>query len=976
MPGRRAASLSWDMPLRLFWLMVLLGLTAVRVDAQRLPIRDYSIQDGLSQSVVTAIFQTADGYLWVGTEVGLNSFNGKEFRVYTRNEGLGSADISALLQLADGTLLVGSNAGIDQLNRQGRFEVHRPTFGRFKSRVTDLLETSDGALWVATEFEGVFRFHNDSFIQYTSRDGLAHNTVHQLVEAPDGAVWAATEGGATAMRGGRFDGLTTADGLPHDRVRDIRFRQDGSQWFATYGGLFIREEGVDRVVRMADGLAADRTTALVEDGFGGMWVATEGGLSYYDGTHFHSYTEDQGLGNRMVTTALRDTEGNLWFGTYGGGLNLLPGYTFIHYTVEEGLRSNMITSVARHDESIWVGTYGGGLTRIRDHDIEAVGVPQGLKDPRVYTLMTDRNGNLWIGTRSGVHLMVDGHIQPGSPVDRLPDPVVRTILEDRIGDIWIGTYGGGIGRYRNGRLVQVYDTTNGLTNNTVMRLTQSEDGSIWAATYGGVSRIGPSGIETYTMDQGLVQNSAITIFEDSRGWIWIGTFAGITVIRGEEVVTMDAESGFPNPVCYFLTEDQYGYVWAGTNRGLVRIDPYITEDLRDPRRIKDQLRFKLYTTESGLPADEMNANAVFRAPDGSLWMGTVAGVAHFRPWLDQAVERGPPIHIEHIYVFDGERPVRSGISFSHDQNFIAFRFTGIQFGHSSQVEYEYRIRDVDQAWQRTRTGEARYTTLPDGDYVFEVRARNNDGFWSQRAATLRFTIRPPFWKAWWFLLLATGALFAMGAFAYNYWTIRKQVDLERIRIKIASDLHDDVGASLTEIALRADFVTALKEPDQVRDSVRQIGQMSRQIVTTMDDIVWSIDARNDTMGDLLDRMQDYAANVLGHQGIEPHFHFEGLDTARSLPLETRQNLYLILKEAVNNAAKHSRARNMHISLVNKDRRFTMSIRDDGRGFPESTRAGSHGLRNMRMRAERIGATLTFESSDQGLAIIVTSPALT
>lgn len=952
-------------------LLLMALFVAIPLHSQRLGLRNFSIQNGLSQSVITAMAQDRGGYVWIGTEYGLNRFNRFEFSIYLTDNGLAHNGIQSLLELADGRMLIGTDAGLSQFETGviRRFEeagdsiITHPT--------TALFQDETNGIWVGTDGAGVYHFLNDTYIQYTTQFGLADNSVRKITQSEDGTIWIATANGLTSLLRGRMTNFDEDDGLPNTSIHDLLFRADGSLWIATLGGLVVLQNGEFREYHTRDGLINEKVKSLVEDNFGGLWIGTEAGVSYLDSDGFQSYSDENGLSSNLVNHLMRDYEGNIWMGTYGGGVDLLVGFKFMQYNVNDGLLSNMITSIAEtSDGSIWISTYGGGLGKLVDNKITSYTVSDGLAESRVYTLMTDRNDRMWIGTRNGLSMIENGQFRKPPLQDTLIHPIVRDIFEDRSGDIWIGTYGGGLGQYRNGRLVRHLTIENGLPDNIVMNVLQDGAGRIWAGTYGGVAIIDGDSIRVLTTEDGLTQNTVLTLHYDSRGWIWVGTFAGMTLIRDDETIAYNEASGFPNPVCYVITEDQYGYIWVGTNRGLVRVDPYLEQDVTDPRRIKDQRRFKLFTTDSGLLADEMNANAVYRAKDGSLWFGSVGGVVQLRPWFDQPIDRGPPVHLEQIRVFDGERPVRSGIRFRHDQNFIAFDFTGLSFQNPSEVMYEYRIRGIDQTWQRTTSRTVRYTTLPDGDYLFEVRARNPDGFWSAQRAVLSFQISPPYWKTWWFTLLIVMLVGGSILFIYNYYRIAKMVDMERIRIRIASDLHDDVGASLTEIALRADFVQAMQTPDQMKDSVKQIGEMSRQIVTTMDDIVWSIDARNDTLGDLLDRMQDYAMNVLSHKGIEPHFKFEGLDTGKSLPLDVRQNLYLILKESVNNAAKHSKAQNIHITFIKDDRGFELAIRDDGTGLADAGRVGSHGLRNMSMRAERIGAKLTFDSTPTGLTIHV------
>lgn len=956
-------------------LLVLALFWAFTTQAQRVGFRNYSIQNGLSQSVVTSVLQDESGYVWIGTEYGLNRFNGRSFRTFGTADGLRDIDIRVIAQLADGRLAIGTETGVDQID-DGRITPLKEASVVPRGPVTAILQDQRGSIWIGTEEWGAFQFNNDTFVQHSRASGLAGNSVRAIREGPGGTIWIATDSGLSAITPEGIRNRTVEDGLPDNRLFDVRVRADESVWVATYNGLAVIRNGEVRIRNTDSGLVGNRIRALVEDRFGHMWIGTESGLTWTDGTLYQTITDDNGLANNMVISLATDVEGNVWVGSYGGGVDLLPGFMYLQYTVNDGLLSNMITSFAQtSDGTVWISTYGGGIGRIDGRRVMPFSSAQGLHEPRVYTLMTDREDRIWIGTRNGLSQIRNGRITRNGLPEPLIHPQVRTVLEDRSGDIWIGTYGGGLGRYRGRNLVRHVTRQDGLSGDIVMKVIEDRSGRIWAATYGGVTIIEGDSVRSITTEDGLVQNTVLTVFEDSRGWIWIGTFAGITVIRDGVMSHHTEENGLPNPVAYAISEDAYGFIWVGSNRGLIRIDPFIEADVSDPRRIKDQLRYKWYTSDTGLLAEEMNANATHRASDGSLWFGSVGGAVHYRPWLDQPVDRGPAVHIEQIRVFDGERPVRDGIRFRHDQNFIGFDFSGLSYRFPNGITYEYRIRGVDQVWSRTTQPTVRYTTLPDGEYQFEVRARNPDGYWSVTRDILRFRISPPFWKTWWFLLLGLAGVAASAGFIYNYVRISKMVDVERIRTRIASDLHDDVGASLTEIALRADFVGALNEPDRVRESVRQIGEMSRQIVTTMDDIVWSIDARNDTLGDLLDRMQDYAITVLGHKGIEPHFEFIGVDSERTLALDVRQNLYLILKEAVNNAAKHSQARNMRIRFIRSERGYELTLADDGRGFPDTARAGSHGLRNMRMRADRIGATLTFDSTPNGLNIHVNGTTL-
>jgi ligand-binding sensor domain-containing protein/two-component sensor histidine kinase len=943
--------------------------------AQGLAFKNFSIQSGLSQSVVNDIYQDSDGYIWIATEYGLNRFNRFEFITYFEESGLASNNVLVIFEDSDKRLLVGTENGMNYLDGL-RFRRVPEMEMLNQIQVNSIFEDSKGGLWIGTESAGLFHFRDDSFINISTQDGLADNIVRKVIEMPDGQIVVATRSGISFIRNNTVQrNLTGSQGLSESRVRDVILMNDGALWIATRDGVTMYKDGQFKYLNTNNGLVHPRVTSFALDDSGGVWIATEGGLSHYSGNRIYNYSDNNGLANNIVNDVLLDFENNLWIGTYGGGVDLLVGEKFTHYSVQQGLLSNMITSFEETaDASIWIGTYGGGLSRLYNGIITNYSTDSGLVDTRVYTLYRTKNNILYIGTRNGLSRFERGVMSIDDKTDDLPDLKVRSILEDRSGNLWIGTYGGGIAQFRNNQLIKIWNRENGLADDIVMKIIQSKDGRIWVATYGGVSIIDGDHVKTINVDDGLVQNSVLTLFEDNQSNIWVGTFGGVSIINSDGISNVTVADGLPNNVIYFIQQDDTGMMWLGTNNGLIRYDRSIESDVLDPRRIKDMVRFKRYSIDNGLTANEMNSNAILKDSDGNFWLGSVLGANHFRWRLDSKVSQGPPVHIEKIRLFDGEIDADVNYIFTHDQNFIGFEFIGLSYANPNEILYEYRLRGIDQDWQMTRSRIIRYTTLPDGEFRFEVRARNPDGYWSSERATLTFRIEPPFWKSWWFIMIVLISAILITAFLYNYYKISKLVDLERIRIRIASDLHDDVGASLTEIALQADFLQATQKDDKIVESLKQMGDMSRRIVTTMDDIVWSIDARNDTFGDLHDRMQDYANNVLFHKNIEPRFYFKGFDGSKTMSLEIRQNIYLIFKEAINNAAKHSKATKVDVNFERNDSTYKLKISDNGVGMPEKLRSGGHGLKNMRLRAERIKADIQIENTN-GLTIIITGKGI-
>jgi hypothetical protein len=297
------------------------------------------------------------------------------------------------------------------------------------------------------------------------------------------------------------------------------------------------------------------------------------------------------------------------------------------------------------------------------------------------------------------------------------------------------------------------------------------------------------------------------------------------------------------------------------------------------------------------------------------------------------------------------------IVLKYDEDIVSFEFAALDFAAPERNQYMFMLEGFDRDWIRAGNRRfALYSRLPGGDYVFRVRGSNSDGVWNQSGAAVSIRVIPPYWETWWFRGLAVLAFAGLLIIVYQY-RVRRAVEIERMRTQIASDLHDDIGSRLTRIAVQSEIIQHTDDPAVTRSASGRIGAACREIITTMSDVIWSIDARNDTWGDLLDRMRDCGTEIFNGTSVELAIDQRGFDLRQAIPVDLRQNLYLIFKEALSNAARHSKARRVTVMMEQVNGRLSMDIADDGGGMEPYARQGGQGLRNMQMRAERIRATL-------------------
>jgi signal transduction histidine kinase/streptogramin lyase len=601
----------------------------------------------------------------------------------------------------------------------------------------------------------------------------------------------------------------------------------------------------------------------------------------------------------------------------------------------------------------------------------------------------DHTGSWWFLTER--QLFRFDHVQPlESLAGRQPSAIFKTgpdfhdgafymIFEDSRGDVWISarsavaTQRGLTLWQRNTNTLHLFGAAEGLPEgNAPSAFCEDRAGNIWLGFYyGGVARYVNGKFTLYTSQDGLPEGSVMAIHRDQHGRLWMASSGGGVIRIDDPTATRPAfvyystANGLTSNNVRQITEDQAVRIYLGTVRGIDRLSP-------------DTGRVKHYSMADGLADDFITA--ALRTRDGALWFGTQNGLSRLMPEPDEPAP-APPIMIGDLHVAGVKQPLSElgenqvgQLELGYTQTNLQIDFFSLSFASAERIRYQHKLEGADQDWSPA-AGErtVSYANLAPGTYRFMVRAVNADGVLSPRPALVSFRIAPPLWSRWWFIL-ASILLFG----AVVYWIARasllRKLELERVRTRIATDLHDDIGASLTRIAMLSEVTR--RQPDGISpaaaERLTQIADNARAVVDSMSDIVWAIDPSCEDFLSVIDRVRSFAADTLGSAGVRWHLTVApGLEERRLTP-EQRRAWYLIFKEAINNIARHADCKSAWCRITLERSNLIAVIEDDGRGMdhsPGGNGRGGHGLANMQMRAREMGGQIEIGARTGGGTLI-------
>jgi ligand-binding sensor domain-containing protein len=942
----------------------------------------------LSNNTIVRIFEDTEGFLWIGTlGGGVNRFDeaSERFIRYRHDPkdstSLSNDNVRSIMQDSRGTVWIGTGNGLNRFdaasNSFRRYEAGaRSTNGLSNSVIWSIYEapSEPGVLWLGT-FDGLNRFDVSrgswSVYKHTPSDpgSLSNNYVWSIIAQDSDRLWIGTNNGLNLFskktgRSVRYVRESRSDkSISGNNVWSLWKDRTGIVYAGTLdGGLnrIVPGKGpadVSFIRYMHDpadpnSLSHNYIWSIYQDRTGIIWLGTDVGINTLDPNaakfiHFKSEPFDRySLSNNEVTAILRDRSGVLWIGTRDG-LNRLDDASgrFIHYRNDphdpNSISSNYIRSLYEDRRgTLWIGTNGGGLNafdrRSGTFRNTANGrITSSISSNDITHISEDAGGILWLGTLAGLNRFdpltgkVKFYAKDRNDSASVSHDYVYTVHQTGDGTMWIGTLGGGLNRFdpAAGRfehfMENAHDTTS-LSNNNV-----------WC------------------------------IHQDRRGDLWIGTNNGLNKMdRQRKTFTQYGEKdGLVNNVIYGILEDEKGNLWLSSNKGLSRFDPR-TGAVRN------------YTANDGLQSNQFGGNDHFKDSRGYMYFGGINGFNMFYPDSIKDNPHVPPIVITDFLIFNksvgvgGDSPLSRSITstrsitLDHDQNVFSFEFAALHYASPQSNAYAYIMEGFDKEWISAGTRRfVTYTNLDPGRYTFKVTGSNNDGIWNTEGASIEIIISPPYWRTWWFISMVVIGILSVIA-SVIYIQIRHLLAIERLRLKIASDLHDDIGTRLTEISLLSDMVYHVDadDPKTVKESVRNIGGIARALIENMSDIVWLINPKRDSLYELFLKLKDGYEEILSYRQILLHINdLHSLESV-ALPMEHRKNIYLIFKEAVNNAVKHSGCTEISINTEVRGRSLTITMYDNGKGFDTAKRRNGNGVDNMQLRAEAIGGTVRIQSS--------------
>jgi ligand-binding sensor domain-containing protein/signal transduction histidine kinase len=960
---------------------------------------------------ITAIAQTSDGYLWIGTDKGLVRFDGLNFRQFERAhpDPILIGPVQALLIDANDNLWILLQNTLVLRYHNGNFELIR---GEAENGTTAMARGTSGAVLLSSLAEGTMTYRDNRFRRLSSAALLTDAARVANGETPD----------QRATPFSWFDRLAA----PTSVVIAMAQTDDGKIWLGTERrGLFYLQEG--RVLSASNGRVATRTNCLLPLQNSELWVGTANGVLRWTGTKLTLAGVPSSLLNLEVLSILRDRDSNIWVGTSHG---------LFRYNADGVFLLNTTGPVAAlfedREGNIWIGSTRG-LERLRDSALVTYSLPNlksqsmgplhvdtggrawiapiqgglrwlkggktgvvtadGIANDVVYSIGGTGKDDVWVGRQQGglTHLRHSGNsftAKTYTLADGLAQNGVYAVYRSRDGTVWSGTLSSGVSALKNGHFIN-YTTTDGLPASTISSIAEGLDGTMWFGTPKGVSAMSQKGWRTYTANDGLPSEDVNCLLQDSTRILWIGTAQGMAYLSDWQVhVPRGIPESLQAPI-FGIEEDKNGWLWIATSDHVLRVS-------RDKllSGVVKAVDVREYDQADGLESTEgvKRSRSVVSDSAGRIWFSLSGGLSVVDPSRIAAGSALAIAHIEELSVDGSPVNVQDMVHIPASPRRITFTYTGLSLATPERVRFRYFLEGFDRSWSEpVATREAVYTNLGAHSYRFRVVACNSEGQWSESEAAVGFEVEPTVWQTWWFRTVSAASvlLLVWCVYLYRLRQLAKEFNIrleERVgeRTRVARELHDTLLQSFHGLLLRFQTASELfpKRPAEAKQTLDSAIEQAAQAITEGRDAVQGLRSSTAVTNDLA-----LAVTTLGEElaggGTNPNaaeFHVGVEGTPRDLHPILRDEVYRIAGEALRNAFRHAEARQIEVEIRYDERQFGLRVRDDGKGIDskllnDDERPGHYGMRGMRERAKLMGGKVTVWSElDSGTEVELSIPA--
>jgi signal transduction histidine kinase/ligand-binding sensor domain-containing protein len=855
------------------------------------------------------------------------------------------------------------------------------------------------AVWFVGLSQHLGRFLNHHFELFNRVPGLPESEVADVALDAKHQLWLATPHHLGGWDGKRFVDYTPINGPPPVDIRQIAFSGDGGLWVLERNGLRKCRDGKWVVSANPWPFQGDFPLAsfrLHGDAQGGVWLTSNGNGLWHvkpDGDAYH-LTEKDGLPSLFITCWFQDREGNLWIGTAGGGIARVRESLFHVFGESDGLPGKVVSSVCEDAEGkIWAGTQAGGLAHLMSGKFVKVPLPAVDFSPlESITVAPSADGSLWAGSLNhGLFRLNSGYITPLATPPVMGNSV-RVLFTDSRGQLWAGGLVN-LFRFAQGNIKQFGQSDGFVENHAIESIAEDATGALWIGTGPGMLwKFDHNRFTCFRPPPAWPSVRFSSVLPDTNGTVWVGTLGeGLLRFSDGKFARFNTQNGLPDNNITQLLQDKEGCLWGGTYSGIFRASKASLEAIAGGRA--SRVACRVYGRFEGLPSLECSVGfqpSCWQAQDGQLWFTTANGLVSVDPSKVKANDLPPIVIIEDMLVDGnpGALPVAAGIFQPQNRNqpplkiepghhYFQFHFTGLNFAAPDGVRFRVKLEGAESQWRDVdKQRLVGYGPLPPGNYRFCVLACNSDGIWNEQGAAVAFIVSPYVWETWWFKAgLMVGVLTVLGlsvalAQRRRYRTkldrLERQREMERERTRIARDLHDDLGTSLTQIGM----LSALANRDQTspadaKSIIEHIRGRAHDMVAALDEIVWAVNPKNDSLIELVSYLDHFAQQFFRPSDIRCRFQIPDQLPARLVPAEKRHHLFLAFKEALNNAGRHSGASLVLVSVEISANGTVISVEDNGHGFnplEASSHRSGNGLANMRQRMNEVGGHAEVQST--------------